>query len=270
MLRRIPVFGLLACFTAVYLSLVTAQVPATPGAANRNPQVVPRPPVSAWKRDDIRLLTRRLIAGGGTDKKGEFETTEHFESRMASLLKNNSQKLVFVKPSEDLVRWVDPGEDITYDADTRQFTAHLRAQPASLYEDASISTDSVTIRSILLSSWDYIGKNSFGVSKRIHSSVWEDYGVAFSNDSAVEFSGVWDFLGPIDPRDAKLLKPFLSIALVGTLAEAHVHIESKHSEPTISSPYERLTNSFHVLMTLQEIQVIDTRTGRVVASAKGK
>jgi len=87
-------------------------------------------------------------------------------------------------------------------------------------------------------SGSYIGTNAFGAGKVINYSSRDDYGVRLAPDSPIKIVGTGNFTFSLDPTEARALKPFLRVALVGTLAEPRVRSSHSAHAPTFSEPYE--------------------------------
>lgn len=71
------------------------------------------------------------------------------------------------------------------------------------------------------------------------------------------------------PQEAEATKPFLKAVVVGTVTAPRLYQEVISLPATIDSPLELYRLTYYVEFKLSEIQVIDGRSGRIVASYKG-
>jgi hypothetical protein len=216
------------------------------------------------KADNIVALITQLVNGGGLNEKGEFETSDHYKSKMDALRKANDKRFVFIKPSED--------DEFIYDAD--RAVLHMNLQPGERIAGGDDLVPSFALSTTTISRRSYMGSNAFGVKKLITASVYNQYWIAAGKDSGYEFSeatsgqNTFDSLErdvPMDVSRAKLLKPYLRFAFYGRLADAHVFFDSRSTTATIESPYEHVTRYLTVLFTIDLIKVVDSRTGLPVS-----
>ncbi len=251
---------------ALFIALVVrgAQPPAAKVVAPQNRAVA-----TPWRPDDIGTLVDKLLVGGGARPKGEFETTEEFDKKVEALLRANSTDLRFELPSASLELESLDEERLTYDADSQTVTVRLRPSSIILYDDYSIpSFQSFKIKSRTTRKSTYLGMNAFGVMKTITLIERDDFGIALSRASRVT-DKPWVAMEGVTPAIARALKPSLRVCLKGKLADSHVYRDSDHTDPTISSPYKVKSRKFYLLFDLEEIQLIDSRNGRVLASNNG-
>jgi hypothetical protein len=64
---------------------------------------------------------------------------------------------------------------------------------------------------------------------------------------------------------ARVSKPYLRVAFVGKLAEARVYTERFRDDPTITEPRDEQRYGFYVPFVLEEVRVLDSRTGQMVS-----
>jgi hypothetical protein len=209
--------------------------------------------------DRIQSVILRLIAGGGRKEKGEFETSEHFSATQSALLEANNRRYIFLK---DLTA---TGSEFSYDADLGTMSVNLREGFSHLIEPSASRT--VIMKSVPTGSRRFSAKNAFNVSVIVTSSTFDDFLIAMTERSErwikpinTEFS--------LTPERARILKPFLRLALYGTLADPHVYMDSFDTEAKIDDPQEFHTTKFILLMNIEHIDVVDSRTGKVVYSPK--
>lgn len=208
--------------------------------------------------DSIQTVISRLIAGGGRKEKGEFETSGHFEAAQAALLKANSGRYIFLKD-------VTPGAtDFSYDADSGTMRGYLEEGSSRLTDEPSGSR-TITLKSIPTGSRRYPAKNAFNASVVVIASTFDDFEIAMTDEPRRLNSPIhMEFA--ISPERARMLKPFLRFALFGTLADAHVYKDSLDTEAKFDDPHELHVTRLILLMNIEQIDVVDSRTGKVVFS----
>lgn len=241
-----------------------------------------------YRGNDPRAVLRALNAVRPKEK-SEFETTAHYEERLANSADvplygalRTSSIFAFVFPSVETPSYpggIDPGSlEISYDADTETMSAKLGI--GSVYNDAG--EHSKDIRSIVWN-WartgrgDYIGSNAFGAIRTVKKSVSVSTGLAFSIDSPF-YSGRGDWTDDFYPSPigmtfsvpasrAKMLKKNLRVLVVASLLQPTSIEESVHREPKIDHPYDTAELGHYLHVDIQEIWLFDSSTGEVVAKA---
>jgi hypothetical protein len=241
----------------------TAQAPQSQSArsAVRSPQPAPgrsvnrQPPTLG---DNISQLINRLILAGGLKGKDEFETTEQYDARRkAGAAKYGT--LVFVLPPD--------APDLTYSADAEEMKINLRTNHTYFDDGGSTSGDTFVVRNTLISKSSYVGTNAFGVKKLIQSTVSKDYGVIVEPGSPLHLNEVFTaFTFSMDTEEARVSKRFLRVALVGKLTESRVHASEERHSPTVTEPWDSLTEGLYIRLLLEEVRVLDSRTGEGVSN----
>lgn len=261
---------LLAIFLCGCVS-ATTQAPQSKSAGSsiRNQQPAPgrgvvtgQPPVLG---DNISQLIDRLILAGGLKGKDEFETTEQYDARRKAgeAAAAKLRTLVFVLPPDT--------PDLTYSADAQEMKIKLTARHTFLFFDGGGSTSGNTfiIRSTLISKSSYVGTNAFGVKRSIESTVSRDHGVFVAPGSPVtlnEISTDAAFTFSMDIEEARVAKRFLRVALVGKLPESRVYSSEDGHSPTVEEPWASLTKGLYIPLVLEEVRVLDSRTGEVLSN----
>jgi hypothetical protein len=216
--------------------------------------------------DDIAALVQHL--SGPADKKSEFETTAEFEARRKQLLQENSRSFTFVIGIWD--------GDLAYDADSGLMLVmpHLHYDYFNFNRTLTLWAQTITTRQYAAD-----GSNALGISRRIAVGERSEYGVAVAEASPLfrflddkdKFNLLvsqlpkrrWSF--PIEVSAARLLKPFIRIAITGTVDGLDVYKESLHTSATMTSPVEDTLNKYYVGMSINELRVLDSRTGDTIA-----
>ena len=252
-------YSLLISLVAV--STLTAQIPrASTG----------RPAVAAMG-DSVASLINRLIIGGALDEKGEFETSEHFKSKRDSLVHANGKKMLLVAERDS--------DEFVYDADSSSLHMKLSAIGRKIDIEDEGSLPTFVIASNLVSARSYVGSNAFGVKKTIFSAKYNQYEIAMADDSGYDFpentigtykTGTFDPMErdvPMTATRAKSLKPYLRFAFYGNLKDGRVLLHTESNTATISSPYETERRCMTAIFTVEEIRVVDSRTGATITDA---
>jgi hypothetical protein len=229
-------------------------------AAKKNGSTAPvATPAKAMFSDNIVAVFRAVQASGLAGAKSEFESTTQYEARLASW-KGGTKKYVFVVESngqpDDFANYT-----FKYDADAKEMLLTV----GSKYE----VSDSVQLRSIRTVLGTYVGVNAFGVKKLITRMVEETYYVKLSPSSPFHlftWAGPSWFSWGMDPAAARANKESLRIAVVGTVPSPEATEEKSPAEPTINRPRQVLVYSRTLPFSLEELRVINSRTGATVAS----
>jgi hypothetical protein len=248
----------------------TAQGPSEPaGSSGRKQQSAPGRGVVTRQLptlgDNISRLIDRLILAGGLKGKEEFETTEQYDARRGAGKASAARQgtLVFVLPPDT--------PDLIYSADAQEMEIKLMARRTFLFFDGGGSTSGSTfaIRNTLISKSSYIGTNAFGVKRSIESTVSKDLGVFIVPRSPVtlnELSSDAAFTFSMDTEEARVSKRFLRVALVGKLDESRVYSSEDGHSPTVEEPWQSITKGLFIPFLLEEVRVLDSRTGEVVTN----
>lgn len=166
-----------------------------------------------------------------------------------------------------LLKDVTPGvKEFVYDADTGMMAVQLPEAIASLTDQGS-SSRTITAKTVFNGSRQYSARNAFNATVLVTSSKFDEYEIAMTEDSEHEIPPInTEF--PLSPDRARSLKPFLRFALYGSLADAHVYLNFLDTEATITDPHEVHITKFILLMNVEHIDVVDSRSGEVIFSPK--
>jgi hypothetical protein len=213
--------------------------------------------------NNIVQVIDSLITAGGVKAKGEFETTSDFHSRMKALSSHYGQ--LFFLISEKTTASFD------YDADAGEMTVALSAYVAF---DGSENLDTRVLHlSGLVQNASYINKNAYGVEASRGKKNYFQYGVKIGLDSPVLAAmsrddntavAVYAFKFPCDAATARSVKPYLRAAVVGSMVDGHVYQSSEPLDLFSAVSKEQL-NVLYVPFHVQEIRVVDVRSGKVIA-----
>jgi hypothetical protein len=216
--------------------------------------------------NDIVQVVDRLIAAGATKGKGEFETTEEYDSRRKGVAGLFGQ-LTFLLPRNS-------GFDSTpfaYDADQAQMQVHLRAMREYFHSD----DDLTEVKAILLASSGTRTATTFRTGangRRIRIDTLSEYGIIISPQSPLPFASEEPYFNnvlpstatygfPLSIAQARIVKPFLRVVIVGRLDEGRVYKESDTDPHFGDYSYDLKRDRFYIHFSVDEIQVVDVRTG---------
>ncbi len=236
-----------------------------------NSQAVKRKPLptSPPGTTDIVALVKRLQALNPF--KGEFETKDQYEARMATLP---------VPRGTLTLRADDPS--FNYDADAKEMRFVLQGDEADLCLSVPAGTpreripvicnssdSEYTVKKVFLRRGSYIGGNAFGAKKVIELSEYDDYGVLIVGSSPIQVNTTLrtaDFIFFLPVEEAKAIESFLGVELLGEVAEPSVDSGMTGHRPTLEEPYETRIHASYVRFRLDSVRIVDKRTGRVVAN----
>ena len=272
---------------------VFSQTPAPKGRAG-SPSVSKCKPTFADgpTADDIESLVRQLVAlGSGT--KGEFETTAQFDARVQRASQPDKQyTLTYCTGLQQSSSFSIFGAcDYAYDADQGTMTVYIGMEERQFKPDYT-PVPAVRIKTVTRRTEHHVGTNSFGAVVPFTSRFDEDFGVVPSQASVSWFVS----LEPTSPEEARLgteyaklremyptshapafsfplgvekardIKASLRLMLVGTVPGLLVYREDSFDAATVSDPLEVTTRRFYVQFSVNEVRIIDSRTGNVLAN----
>jgi hypothetical protein len=229
--------------------------------------------------DDIEFVIRKLLAAGPGEK-AEFETTAQFQARQQALQSDRSYA------------FAPHACDFEYDADSEIMTASIYTEN---YQFSSYDKlISFPVKTVDRRVETHTGTNAFGAKAVYTSRLSDDYGVVVSQEvfrwlrsffgkspdpfpgvSTVEYEEIMkdfpaltppSFSFPLEPTRARVMKPSLRVVLVGTIPDVRVHLGDYFSAATISKPTEWSVNRFYVSLAINEVRIVDARTGRIIVN----
>ena len=137
--------------------------------------------------------------------------------------------------------------------------------------------ESVPLTSERVRSGSYVGTNAFGAKTVIQSRTEFERGVIIrpssrivqtlkKDDTAYEYGvASYGFTFPLEITRARAVKSFLRALAVGKLAEARVYKGHEHFEATVDSPSEVRRDGVFLPFLVDEVRIVDIRSGRVLA-----
>jgi hypothetical protein len=228
--------------------------------------------------DNIESVILRLVASGSREKK-EFETTAQFEARQKALM--TDRRYAFDIETYGYTFSNGPHENkcgCEYDADTETMKARIDNEIESFDDDPTYGPHiTVPVKLSKRRTERHVGTNSFGAKVVFDSDFYDEFGVILSRESIAwlrSFSAEKDpnpfaplsFSFPLERNRAKAMKLNLRVVLIGTIPDTRVHKHEFYSGATVTEPVELTINKFYVSFLLNEVRIIDSRTGQTVAT----
>jgi hypothetical protein len=197
-------------------------------------------------------------------KKGEFETTEAYESR----LQPPNIALPGSLKGGDLLAFVVPIPDIyaSYNADRGEMKVSRSLSQDQNYDAPSHKSLSFIVSERQLDKSSYVGSNAFGHKVRVERTVFSICAVTWETSKYIVYPKIEAAIR-MPPEEAKDAKPGLSFLIIGKLAAPFISGYRYGSEPKIDFPYEVIKNGDALSLDLQGIWVLDRRTGKVFEKA---
>jgi TonB family protein len=263
---------------AFLVALVAAQEASGPqqkvGSVGSAPKkstpskATPRP--SPAIGNDIVRVIDSLVAAGAAKGKGEYETTEEYESRGRAVCARYGQ-LAFLLPDASF----------EYDADTGKMSAKVGTW-LRLLDDAPESygpPEAFVLKSERVRIGSYVGTNAFGAKTVIQSRTEFERGIIIHPSSNIVKTlekgdyGLVVMYGStfsLDIARARAIKPFLRALVVGKLAEARVYKGHYQTEATFDSPVEVKRDGVFLPILIDEIRILDIRSGKTIETLSSK
>ncbi|TWA90672.1 hypothetical protein FBY14_104176 [Azospirillum brasilense] len=227
---------------------------ATPAAVTSLPAapVVPRASCrdlalqNASKAASVDNVLKSLR--GVSAKKGEFETSEAFRSRMLPVIEKakrsaglsaNNDKLVFsFKVPEHSTQYDADAKILTIGSSVSQYIGLLSGAWASGVGNYLIAAKSGGPKST------YIASNSFGVKKEVVKVEYSNTGLALPGGSMSGWPSSFTAVRErMQPEEARAAKGSLFVVFVGQIEEPFYLSGLNYVSPTISSPIEITTKA---------------------------
>lgn len=206
---------------------------------------------------EITELFKALSSRGADSPKGEFETTRQYDARMASILKEFPAEYKITKDQEN--------GDFSYDAD--KALMKFAASPtyaADIRESQYLKgAQTFTSKSILRSQRNYAGVNAFGASTLVEESIYDDFDIAFSVDSAIKPQSIGGSFA-MEQDFAARGKRNLRIQFVGWLADAEIHKDLQHFKPKIDDPVDMYVYRSFLFFKIDRVEIVDMATGAII------
>jgi hypothetical protein len=208
--------------------------------------------------------------------KGEYETSEAYAARKRTIIDHFGQ-LTFVLPPAL--------SKFSYDADTKAFSLYVATDMDFFDCDAntgleacsessvvSASHDTIDINSKLIAAGSYLGTNAYGAKATVRTQTFSVQGISINNlkdwsdlfkegDLPIGIKASF----PVDLDVARVIKPYLRVAISGKLAEPLVYRSTfTPGHPTLEVPYEIKKRGDYIPFVMDELRVLDVRSNTVL------
>jgi S1-C subfamily serine protease len=225
--------------------------------------------VGGFVAQDVESLVKRLMVSGPKPK-SEFETAEQYEKRL--VLAKDPRQLFFVLPEHPVPNdWLNI---FRYDAEAQVMTVDLPVSSDKVYavEPQFNNFNPVSerwqgrnfykldLKQRSVSSRRYLGSNAFGVQKLISYMEYLRFGLTLDEAGLHQTSYSW----PISPADAQAVKAFLRVGVLCVQSVPSVYKDEQHDEPTTSDPVELVVNRYYLPVLIQQLWIVDSRSGTIV------
>ena len=279
------------CLTATLLLVAGMQSPQAAQAKAKPASTAKKTPAETWKPTafdmDAKLLPANyagidlakfdalFAAKAGSIKKGEFETTEEFETRTA-----DKDALLNPISTHDVYAFKMSSIEVVYDADLQAYKIGKDTKQTCLanytfgeHKDWVICTagESGRVRDT------YVGTNSYGASAKINRTFGRDVALAFPSNSPALTSAFkrntysaerywYEDTLPVPLEKARGMKDMtVGVLFVGNITDAKV-IEGRPTviEPKISSPMDILILKIGVPFSLKRVIYYVVQTGEIL------
>jgi hypothetical protein len=210
---------------------------------------------------DIKAVVASLSKS--VPEKSEFETTEQFADRLASV--QIQKQYIFVNdPATD----AHPIDDYSsagafeYDADVQAFKRTV----TMFYFDGRFA-----VRTIRMAAGQFVASNAFGVRttvSRFEKTVYElqikESSPFFEKGGPNETLVLINLTVPMEVATAAAAKSHLRLALLCTLTSMEVQRDDSVDDATIDHPVELHWHERILPVRIDRIFVFDNRTGRIL------
>jgi hypothetical protein len=228
-----------------------------------------------FKGNDIALVSRKLLARQRQAEKSEFETTEQWQYRLATL---RSNPIVGKMTGEST--WTFPLLTVLpmYDADKQVLDIYVPLYDNDLH-------DRTDFRRVMESreesdSRHHMASNAFGVRVRVLDSFSTSYSIAANNWSAfalekdrrpTEEGGGLDSIHtaiPSEPNKARRIKDGLAAVALCRLVEPFCIATYDSTKATISIPVASRSQFYYLTVDLVELWIYDRASGIVLSKIR--
>ena len=249
--------GQLVFAVSLFVMVLNGQQGAAPKAFPPSPKSIRKAtPAQPLARNDIVMVADSLVTSGGLKGKGEFETTVGFDARIKEVALRYGQ-LSFLVPEFSV--------QFKYDADAVKMSVELATWlrlPVGASEKYGVIVNGLILRSRT-------------VSNGPPAKLQREHGVFFEPSSPlldslekedIDLLQVYKFTFPMDVESARAMKTFLRAVIIGRLLEGRVYESHEHFDATRRSPMSMNRESLLVPFLIDEIRVIDVRSGKVLTT----
>ena len=218
----------------------------------------------SFQPESIQKLFVRLSG----KPRGEFETSEAYRTRVASLAGGWYAFRLSHGPSpKGLVQLGDEsGVEVTYEADEGAFRVLLSVDDYLHIDDDSGSLAGIDVARTRGKASYYTGQTAMGAKTTVQKSSVTYYGVAFQAASTI--SGVMEFRLPIPIERASVVKKNLAFLLVcHTVARASglTGTTEEYQSPGFDHPFDISIHHHYIFVDIVNLWAYDKETGEILA-----
>jgi len=231
-----------------------------------------QPSLGGFTAQDIEGVIQRLILSA-LKPKSEFETKEQYQKRLA--LANDSGQLLFILP-DDLIPSI-----FTYNAEDQMMKVDLDPHisehkvykvepPFDNFNPASESPQlhkvyELDLKKRTIKSGKYIGSNAFGVKTVISYREYVSFGLTLDERGLLPTNYSWQ----IASTEAQQAKTFLRVALLCVQSVPSIYRDVYYHDPTISDRFEIGGEKYYLPVSIQQMWVFDSRSGKIIKKFDG-
>jgi hypothetical protein len=206
-------------------------------------------------------LSKRLTT------KGEFETTEEYQTRIKKELGETIYGLLTI----DNIYAFKPmvGVDTNYDADKQILRATVKPEPIFNPENLRDERLTFTIRIDHQNKGVYVGQNPFGAKKEIVKLDLSTYSILpiNINEFSLDCRGL-NFRLNMNSNKAKKSKDHVQVLYIGRLTSPFIKSESFFKDATFDFPMEGINAINYLFFELSEIWLFDEISGEILYKQK--
>jgi len=188
-------------------------------------------------------------------KKGEFESTAAYESRLAQRTNAPREAKFIIQP-----------EEVSYDADRQMFV--VRVKEMDYYVgNTRLDKHLLEIKNTTRSGSTYVASNAFGATVTVSDSDSISYGVSWGqgNQGLDVTEHVQHFVEvPVSSLEAPALKPRLRILLVCSGLSPSIAKNTVTFRPTLNLPISGSVEHQYLDADSVAVWVFDDETGRIL------
>jgi hypothetical protein len=212
-----------------------------------------------------------------SSKRGEYESTQAYESRMAAAL---SKPILFGQPVSSRLAFVAPALkehsasfQYHYDADSAEVVLTVNGSTTVMDNvenpnwtpTGSLSplVQTLELGSFQLAQSTYVGSNGFGVKVRVEKDASLHVGLAPNGDSFLALPAV--AYVPMTSAAAAKELPALKALVVFKLSAPYLSYAYFHAEPTRDSPYDLTAHHKFLVGSVEGVVFFSGVSGKVIA-----
>lgn len=194
-------------------------------------------------------------------KQGEYEKTPAWESRIEKL---NAQPLTGTVTLSNKLAFLLSETENSYSPDAETLTIEAKTDKQSydaINEIGLSGFDSVVWLFDSKSTGSFVGSNSFGVKRRVRTEAETGYYLLFQAGIIGQANKL--IIHDVSIEQAKVIRPWLRVLLIGTLAEPYTGGDKDEDGATLDNPVKTSTTYFYVYFKPEAFCFYNFETGEV-------